>query len=446
MTSMSAIKIRIKELASRQGLRKYAVNTSWLLAERILRMLVLLFVGVYIARYLGPQDFGLLSYALSFAGLFLALATLGLDTLLVRELVRAPERRDELLGTAFLLKLGGALVMWLAIAAVAPLAGHDTRTNILVAVVALAAVFQAFNVIDFNYQAEVKSRYVVHAQLLQLLVSSTVKLGFIAIGAPLLWFAWAICLDGLLLAASLGIVYLRKTGNPFHWKWKTATARILLQHSWPLILSGMVISVYMKIDQVMLKTILGTEAVGIYAAAVKLSEAWYFIPMVITSSVFPAIISSRAEDKNRYHQQMKKLYSLMIWMAMAIALPISLVSPWIIETLYGAAYKDAAAVLTIHIWAGVFVFIGVSGSKWLLNENLQKYHTINTTTGAVANITLNLYLIPLYGVTGAAVATLISQAVAAYFCQALFAETRSNFIRITHSFFPIRLSNNREKR
>ncbi len=438
---MLIIKTKLKALASRQGLRKYLANTSWLIAERIFRMVVMLFVGIYIARYLGPENFGLLSYALSFSGLFLALATLGLDGLLVRELVKQPKQRNTLLGTAFWLKLGGTAIMWIMIAATVPMMGHDTQTNALIAICALAAVFQAFNVIDFNFQAEVKSKYVVHAQLIQLGISSTVKLVFIAIEAPLAWFAWAFCLDALLLASGLLVMYWSKSGNPLYWNWRLRIAAKLLRNCWPLILSGVVISIYMKIDQVMINSIMGAEAVGVYAAAVRLSEAWYFIPVVITSSVFPAIINSKLQDEIRYYQQLKKLYNLMVWLAVTIALPTSIFAPWIIEMLYGAEYAGAASVLAIHVWAGVFVFIGVASGKWLLSENLQIYTTINTSIGAAMNITLNYYLIPLHGIIGAAIASLVSFAIAGYLSQALFGKTRGNFIRITNSLFPVRIFN-----
>ena len=236
-------------------------------------------------------------------------------------------------------------------------------------------------------------------------------------------------------------MYWRKRGNPFCWEWNLQIAAKLLRNSWPLILSGVVISIYMKIDQVMINSMMGAEAVGVYAAAVRLSEAWYFIPVVITSSVFPAIINSKAQDETRYYQQLKKLYNLMAWLAITIALPISILAPWIIEILYGPDYAGAASVLTIHIWAGVFVFIGVASSKWLLNENLQIYTTINTSIGAAVNVTLNYYLIPLHGITGAAAATLVSFAIAGYLSHALFGKTRGNFIRLTNSLFPVRMLN-----
>ena len=166
------------------GFRRYFANTSWLMGHRVLSMVVALFVGVYVARYLGPERFGLLSYAGSFVGLFTALATLGLDGIMVRELVKAPERRDELLGTAFWLKAGGAILMWIGIAAAIPFTHNDTQTNILIIIIAFAVIFQAFNVIDFNFQAEVKSKFVVYAHLVQLVASSITKLIFVWLNSP----------------------------------------------------------------------------------------------------------------------------------------------------------------------------------------------------------------------------------------------------------------------
>lgn len=295
------------------GFRRYFANTSWLMGHRVLSMIVVLFVGVYVARYLGPERFGLLSYAGSFVGLFTALATLGLDGIMVRELVKTPERRDELLGTAFWLKAGGAILMWIGISVVIPFTHNDAQTNIIIIIIAFAVIFQVFNVIDFNYQAEVKSKFVVWVQVVQLVVSSTAKLVLIWISAPLVWFACVFLLDAVVYAVGLVAMYLITKGRVWYWKWRWETAKQLLRDSWPLILAGMAITIYMRIDQVMIKEMLGAEQVGFYAAAVRLSEAWYFIPMAITASVFPAIINAKKQSDDLYYERLQKLYDLMVW-------------------------------------------------------------------------------------------------------------------------------------
>jgi O-antigen/teichoic acid export membrane protein len=424
------------------GFKRYFANTSWLMGHRVLSMVVALFVGVYVARYLGPERFGLLSYAGSFVGLFTALATLGLDGIMVRELVKAPERRDELVGTAFWLKAGGAILMWVCIAAAIPFTHNDTQTNILVAIIAFAVIFQAFNVIDLNYQAEVKSKFVVYAHLVQLVVSSITKLIFVWIAAPLVWFACVFLFDAVVHAVGLTAMYLKNTGRIWYWKWRWETAKELLRDSWPLILSGMVISIYMKIDQVMIKEMLDAEAVGHYAAAVRLSEAWYFVPMAITSSVFPAIINAKKQSKELYYQRLQKLYDLMVWLAVAIALPTTFVAPWVIRVLYGDAFLPAAGVLSIHVWAGVFVFLNNATWRWHLIENNQKMAFVRLLIGTLFNIVLNSFFIKKYGIVGAAWATILSYSIAVYWGQLFFKQSQRIFLLHTKALLFYSLTSN----
>ena len=426
---------KIVQLKHHSGFRKYFANTSWLLGERALRIAVSLFVGIYVARYLGPERFGLLSYALSFVGIFVALATLGLDEVVVRELIKTPEQREKILGTSFLLKLVGTLLMWAAILVAIPLTENDLQTNILIIIIAFGTVFQAFNVIDLNFQAKVKSKYVVHAQFVQLIISSIVKIILVVNEAPLIWFASVYSLDVIVLAMGLVFAYLYNGDNIFSWKWSFETSKYLLHDSWPLILAGVVISVYMKIDQVMIKEMLGAKEVGLYAAAVKLSEAWYFIPMAIASSLFPAIINAKVYQKEVYYHQIQKLYDLMVWIAIAIALPTTFLSTLVVEFLYGKEYLGSSSVLIIHIWTAVFVFLGVASSKYLLAENFIKKTFYRTFIGALLNIIMNYYLIGIIGIQGAAISTLVSHFFAAYFYDILDKDLRIMFIMKTKSLF-----------
>ena len=429
------LKTRITLLKDHPGFRKYFANTSWLMGERILRMGVSLFVGIYVARYLGPERYGLLSYANSFVGIFLAFATLGLDEIVVRELVKTPEQREIILGSSFFLKLVGTLLMWTAILAAVPFTKNDLQTNILITIIAFGAVFQAFNVIDFNFQAKVKSKYVVHAQFVQLIVSSIVKIILVVNESPLIWFASVYCMDAIVLAIGLVFVYFYNGENIFCWTCSFETSKYLLRDSWPLIFAGVVVSVYMKIDQVMIKEMLGAKEVGLYAAAVKLSEAWYFLPLAITSSLFPAIINAKLYQKEDYFQRLQKLYDLMVWIAVAIALPTAILSPWIVEFLYGNEYLESSSVLNIHIWSGIFVFLGVASSKYLLAENYIKKTFYRTFVGALLNIMMNYYLIGIMGIKGAALSTFASHFFAAYFYDILDKDLRKMFILKTKSLF-----------
>jgi len=413
---------------------RYFKNTSWLFAEKILRMVVGLFVGIWAARYLGPEQFGLFSYAQAFVGLFAAIAGLGLDGIIVRELVKNPSKQAVLLGTAFYLKLIGALLVLLALAGTVTLSHQDSLTTWLIFIIASSTVFQSFNVVDFFFQAKVLSKYVVYANIISLLISSFVKIGLILTSASLIAFAWVVLFDSVILM--LGFVYYFQRHAKLNIKrlnFSKATAINLLKDSWPLILSGLVISIYMKVDQIMIKEMLDAEAVGQYVAAVRLSEAWYFIPMVIASSLFPAIINAKKVSEEFYYAQLQKLYDLMVWIAIAIALPMTFLSDWVIDLLYGVQYDQSGAILMIHIWAAVFVFLGVASSRWFIVENLQKYSLYRTLAGALINVMLNYILIPIYGIYGAAYATLASQVVASYLFNITNKKLRYTFLLQTNA-------------
>jgi O-antigen/teichoic acid export membrane protein len=409
------------------------------MAEKIIRMGISLFVGVYVARYLGPERFGLLSYAISFVWLFSALATLGLDGIVVRNLVQNIKDRDRLLGTAFALKLAGAIMLFGCVSFVMQFTSSDTDTRLLILIIAGGMLLQSFQVVDFYFQSQVLGRLSSIAGLCALLLSSLTKLFLIFSQASLIWFAIATVLETGVLGLVLIFFYLKEKGQISSWRFEWDMAGALLRDSWALILSGFLIIIYMRIDQIMIKEILGSAAVGTYAAAVRLSEAWYFIPMVVCTSIFPAILNAKKKDEKFYNDRLQKLYNLMTWMGIAIALPTTFISNWIITWLYGNAYAGAGSVLKIHIWAGVFVFLGVASSKYFLAENLQKFIMLFCLAGGISNVILNALLLPRYGIVGAAWATFISYAIANYFILLFSSKSRKTFVRMTNSFNLFRL-------
>jgi PST family polysaccharide transporter len=418
-----------ERIERREDLQKFVGNTSWLFADRILRMGIGLFVGVWVARYLGPEQFGLYSYALAFVALFSTLATLGLDSIVVREIVRRPADRDEILGTAFVLKFAGAAIALLAVVAGAfALRPHDSLTHWLVAVIAAGMVFQAFDVVDFWFQSQLQSRLSVYAKTVAFLAISIVKVLLILNAAPLIAFAWAGLSEIAIGAAGLAIVY-RANGQDFRaWRANLYRGKLLLRDSWPLIVSGLAIAVYMKIDQIMLGEMIGDQAVGVFSAAARISEAVYFVPMIIASSALPAIIEAKRTSEESYYQRVEKLVRVMAGMALAIVIPIAFLADHVVRVLYGSAYVQAGPVLAIHIWAAVFVFLGVAQSPWTVGENLTRLLMLRTLVGAVANVALNILLIPSYGALGAAIATIVSYSLSAFLLNAIDRRTRIFFL------------------
>jgi len=371
-------------------------------------MIAGLLVGIWVARYLGPKQFGVFSYVLAFTSIFAGIAKMGLDNIVVRDLILDTDNRDVYLGTAFWLKVMGAIVAFAVVACATTFTSNDTTTNFYIFIIAGGMIFQSFEVIDFYFQSKVLSKYISLCKMTQLLFSSLIKIYLVLRGAGLVWFVLVSLFDQFSLAVSLGISYRTQKIGSFYLSFDKRTAWKLIKDSWPLILSALMAMIYMRIDQVMIKEMLGDQEVGIYSAAVRLSEVCYFLPVIITNSLFPAILSAKKVNEDLYFARLQKLYTLMIWTAIVIAVPMTLLSNWLVELLYGEAYNAAGKVLMINIWAGVFVFLSAAFGKFLIAENLAIINTYRTVLGAALNIVLNYFFIKIYGVNGAAFSTLIS--------------------------------------
>ncbi len=424
------------KLDGRMNAQKIIVNIGWLSIDRILRLGVGVFISVWVARYLGPEQFGLWSYAIAFVSLFSTFATLGLDSIVVRDLICDPSSKEETLGTAFVLKLiGGVATLLLSVSSIFFI-HSNLETYWLVGILSFGTVFLAFDTVDFWFQSQVKSKYTVYAKNAAFIVASAIKIALVLLHMPLISFVLVGLLEVILGALGLIIVYRHNHEKLWSWRFSYVRAKELMKSSWLLILSGLVIMIYMRIDQIMIGQILGEKSVGIYSAAVKLSEAWYFLPIAIVSSVFPSIVESKNKDEILYKQRIQRLLTTMVILACLIAIPITFLSKFIIIFLYGEKFIEASSSLIILAWTSLFVFLGVARESWMVTEGLIKYSFATTALGAISNIILNFVLIPTRGPEGAALATLISQFIAVSLSTLLFPETRVMFRMQVNSLFP----------
>jgi O-antigen/teichoic acid export membrane protein len=423
-----------RRIEHRPNLLKIVDNIGWLFLDKILRMGVGLFVGVWIARYLGPEQFGLLSFATAFVILFGAIAGLGLQEIVVRDIVRDPTNKEETLGTAAVLQLcGGLLTYGLILGTIFWLRPEDMLAKALVAILGSMMLFKASEVAVFWFESQVQSKYTVWVQNSAFLLFAAIKVALILNQAPLIAFAWATMVEALLVALLMFVMLGLRGPRLRQLRATTARAKTLLKDSWPLLLSGIAILIYMKIDQIMLGQIVGDEAVGIYSVAVRISEVWYFIPMMIAASVFPAILEAKKRSEIQYYQHLQHLYDLMVWLSVGVALPMTFLSTLVVTMLFGEAFAESGSVLAIHIWAAVFVFLDVASGKWFLAENRQILRIQRTALGAVANVFLNLVLIPDLGPVGAGLATVSSYGIAAFLSDVLQRETRTMFFMKTNA-------------
>lgn len=420
--------------------RTVVVNSAWLMGDKIVRLGLGLVVWLWLARHFGPANFGLWNYATAFAALFGALAGLGLDGVVVRELVRDAHRADELVGTTLVLRLVAGL--FAAAACVVVLAWLRPGQPLALALVALnAAVFvlQGSQAIDFYFQARMRTRPAVLAINAAFVLTTAGRIVLLLADAPLLWFGVSLVAEAALAAVSLMLAYRLDGMSPLRWRFRTAVAQRLLAESWPLLLSGLAVMAYMRLDQVMLSSMAGDVEVGQFSAALRISEVWYFIPGAIVTAAFPAMMDKRARDHKEYERFVQQLYDAMAWLGVVAAVLVSLGAPWLVKHLYGAQYQQAAAVLTVQIWAGVAVSMSFVHGKWLLAEGLQRYGLVYTVAAALINVCLNLLLIPRYGAVGSAWATLAAQT-GPLLIQPVFPLARRNFAMMLRvAWAPVRL-------
>lgn len=387
-----------------------------------------LLVGVWVARYLGPAQFGQLNYAIAFVGLFGAIAGLGLNGIVVRDIVREPSVADVTLGTTlFLQVLGGIVSILLIIISIVFLRPNDEYAWFIVAITSLNLIFKSTEVIKYWFESQVKSKYTVWVENGVFVFIAAIKVLMILAKTSLTTFVCINVVEGLLVAIGLILIYNLKVGSLGSWHVHILRAKRLVIDSWPLMLAGISIMIYMRIDQIMLGQMLGDDAVGLYTAATRLSEIWYFIPVAIAASLSPSIIKYRLENIGLYEKRVQALFNFMMFLSSGLALFISFISPVVIKILYGDSYSAASNVLSIHIWTSIFVFSGVASSQWFVAENLQKLSFYRTLVGAISNIVINLFLIPRYGIYGAAWATLFSQALASVLFNGIGSSSRPVF-------------------
>lgn len=417
-------------------------NFVWLAVDRLMSLVTGLLVGAWVARYLGPAQLGVWAYAGAFVSLFAAVAGLGLNSIVVRELAQDDARRYEILGSAAVLRFGGSfLALLVSVWAIGMFRPDAPMLRVLVAILAGATVVQSLDVITLWFQAQVESKYVVWSKRVASLAVAAVQVILILTNAPLVAFAWTAFLEICIASTGFILFYTFTVDSLRRWRINWALCGELLRDSWPLIVAGLAVSLYMRIDKIMLGEMTGNEAVGTYEVAVRVSELWYFIPVSVASTVFPLIVRTRKNENNAVYKARFQLFSdVMVGVSYLIAIPMVLIAQPLVRILFGSSYGGAAPILVIHIWALTFVSLGLSQSQWLVAENLVRYSMWATVLGAVTNVMLNLWLIPRYAGVGAAWATVISYAVAGYVVSLFVSRMRDLFAVSTKSIFlPFRL-------
>ncbi|MCH2058968.1 MAG: flippase [Thalassotalea sp.] len=415
-------------------MKRAVVNIGWLLLDKFMRLSIGLLITMWLAQYLGPTQFGQMNFVTSVVAIFAVFATLGLKGVVVKELVNQPTTTFNVLGSAFLLKVLGALVTYALLIAFSFFVLPSTvETKWFIAIVGVSILFKTSEVVSFYFEAKVESKYVVWVENCAFVIASGIKLGLLWFEAPLIAFFIAIVVEALLMAVALLFIYQRQVSSLMNWQATKRQMSSLLSQSWPLVISSAAWVVYTRVDQVMLGTMLDAQAVGLYAAAVRLTEIANIVPMIITFSMVPLIMPLRADNKDLYQTKFQQVYDLAVGLMILGAVLTLFIATDVVGILYGDAYAASASVLKIHVWTCVFIAMATVSGKYLLNEGLQKITMQRHLFGVCLNIPMNYVAIPLYGIEGAAGTSLISLAISNYLFDAFSSCTRLCFIQKSKS-------------
>lgn len=405
----------LKKQLSRPGASAAAGNFGWLVMEKGIRLALGVCVGFWMARYLGPARLGTLSYCTAIITLMGIIPSLGLDEVIKRDLLQRPDNAAEVLTSSAIMRLAVGVAMYALLAVVGWFRWGLTQDEAKLIVIMGGLLLQpALIVPDLWLQARLLARWSVTAQVVALFFGASLRIIIILTDGTIFQFAGVTVFEMVLMCGSIGLAARHKG---LDLRVQTATLKkifSLMAEAWPLLFASLAIVIYMRVDEIMLRHMAGPSAVGVYAAAARLSELWYFLPTALASSLLPAMLRARAQSDETYTARLQQQYDLGAGIAYALSIPVALAAPMIVKFTYGDSYAAAGPILSVHIWSSVFVFLGVVRGQWLVNERLTGFYLVATIAGAVVNVTLNLLFIPRWAGLGAAYATVFAYAFAAW--------------------------------
>lgn len=395
-----------RRIAHRPNLLRIVDNMSWLTVDKILRMGVGLVIGIWVARHLGPEMFGALSFALAILGILAGVGTLGLQNIVVRDIVCRRKRAPRIIGTSLALQAAAGLVIYVGVlAALAKLGPQDELLRLLVAIVSARMLVQCSSVFEYWFEAQVQSRFTVVAQVTAFGITSISKIILILIEAPVFWFAAAVFFEAVLAAVLLAIIFLKFGLTSPRPSIDFRMARYLLRQSWPLIISAVAVGLAMRVDQVMIGLFLETRDVGYYSVAVRIAEILALPGMILASSIFPRLLSLGAQ---RFHFEYVRILRYPFYSLFAAAAMLAIAAEPLINFIFGRDFAAAAPALSVVVFSIPLTYISVMTSKYLLMLKDPSEILRRQLAGLFINIGLNLLLIPWIGIVGAAFATVLT--------------------------------------
>lgn len=398
-------------------------NAEWMVGEQLVQMVISFVLSIISTRYLGPSNFGIINYCSAYVAFFSSISALGLEGVLVKELVTSPDKEGLLVGTSLVMRICSGLFSVVSITVLLIIVKPGDYTVQLVGLLqSLVLLFKAFEVFDFWFQSKLKSKYVSLVKIVSYVLVAVYKVFILATAKSVLWFAFSTSLDFLIIALMLMVVYPRQSGPKLSFSW--ILAKDLLKNSYHFILSSFFVLIYTQMDKLMIEAFFDETQVGYYGIATTIYNYWALVLTALINAIRPSIISAKSVNEGEYVKRLKRLYALLAYLCFAAALFFTFFGKFLIPLVYGDAYRPSVSAVTITMWYAAFSLIGTARGIWIVCENKNKYVKYYVIVGAVANFVLNYTLIPPLGINGAAIATLITQIITCVIAPILFKETR----------------------
>lgn len=411
---------------------KEVKNAGWLIGGKVFQMILSLFVSLITARYLGPGNLGLINYSLAYVSFFMSLCTLGINSVIIKDFVDKPEDEGTAVGTAIILRLLSSTCSALMIVGLVDIIDKDEPLTLVVTILCgLSLPFHAFDTINYWFQSKYKSKITSIATLIAYVVMSGYKIVLLILGKDVRWFAFANAVDYICIAACLLIAYKKYKGPKLRFSKKKA--KELLSNSVHYILSGMMVAIYGQTDKLMLKQMIDETAVGYYSSAMSICSIWVFVLQAIIDSIYPTILQLNGKDEEAFKRKNRQLYAIVFYLSLFVSLMFTIFGELAVKILYGEEYLPAVNPLRIITWYTAFSYLGVARNAWIVSKNKQKYLKYIYLIAAVLNVALNFLLIPYFGVSGAAMASLITEIFSCFILPMFFKGLRPNSILMIES-------------
>ena len=421
----------IKKCNLSENKEKIVRNLFWAVLGKTVTLLGSLFVGIIIARYLGPKQYGLMNYVISYVSLFQVFALFGLDNIEIRETAGNLGEYQTIVGTAFGIKLILAIITLVAIIVTALWLEADSNTIVLISIYSLSVILNTFTVIRNYFTAIVQNEYIVKSEISRTLLGAGIKVLLLLQHASLIWFVIAYTFDWFLLGSGYYISYKKVVGNISDWKFNWGYARYLLRESFPLLLTSAAVIIYQRIDQVMIGQMIDKESVGFFSVASRIVEILIFVPMILVQTITPVLVQKRKESESVYKTKAQLFMNVTIWSTFIVAIITSCLAYWTILVLFGDTYLPAVPVLQVMAFKSVSVALSTTAGHMLIVEGIQKYAIFRDTFGCIVCVTLNYLLLRQYGIVAAAFVAIISNIAAGYIADAFIPAYRHLFITQT---------------